>query len=88
VAQNLSLLCAAGNVEVPSYLVLREKGYIVKAYDRPEGHSGWYAEKDGSRFQGDSLIEVLGLVSMFEVRGTNWAASDQDIDDFLKTYDN
>jgi hypothetical protein len=87
VDQNLSLLSAAGNVEVPAYLVLRQKGYLVGAYGRSADHGGWYAEKDGSRFQGDSLIEVLGLVCMYEARGANWAAADQDIDDFLRKYD-
>jgi hypothetical protein len=85
--QNLSLLSAAGNVEVPAYLALRQKGYTVTAFDLSAGHGGWHAEKDGWRFQGDSLIELLGLVSVVEVRGANWAASDEDIDDFLKKYD-
>ena len=87
-AQNMSVLCAAGNTEVPAYLVLTQKGYVVTANDLPEEHSNWCAEKDGARFQADTLIEVLGLVSMYEVRGSNWAASDRDIDDFLNQYDN
>jgi len=38
-------------------------------------------------FQAQSLIELLGLVSMYEVRGANWAATDLEIDDFLMKYD-
>jgi hypothetical protein len=78
------LLCTAGNVEVPAYLVLPQKDYAVTA----RGNDGWYAEKDGLRFQAESLIALLGLVSMYEVRGANWLAEDQDIDDFLAKYDN
>jgi hypothetical protein len=78
------LLCTAGNVEVPAYLVLRQKDYAVTAC----GNEGWYAEKDGLRFLADSLIALLGLVSMYEVRDANWRATDQEIDDFLMKYDN
>lgn len=77
-----TILCAAGNVEVPAYLVLRKKAYIVTA----PGDDGWHAEKDGMRFQAENLIQLLGLVSMYEVRGTNWAAADQEINDFLAKY--
>jgi hypothetical protein len=82
-AQAQPLLCAAANVEVPAYLVLNQKSYTVTA----PGNEGWYAEKDGLRFQAESLIELLGLVCMYEARGTNWAATDQEIDDFLAKYD-
>lgn len=82
-AQVQPFLCAAANVEVPAYLVLSQKGYTVIA----AGNDDWYAEKDGLRFQAESLIELLGLVSMYEVRGANWAAADQEIDAFLAKYD-
>lgn len=82
-AQPQAILCAAANVEVPAYLVLCEKAYTVSA----PGDDGWYAEKDGLRFQAESLLELLGVVSVYEARGTNWAAADQEIDDFLAKYD-
>lgn len=79
--RNMPLLCAAANVEVPAYLVLRQKNYSVTA----SGNS-WYAEKDGLRFQAENVIELLGVVSMFEARGDNWAATDLEIDGFLTRY--
>jgi hypothetical protein len=79
--QDYTLLCAAGNTEVPAYLVLRQKGYTVSGSDQTS--ESWYVEKDHLRFQADSLIEVLGLVCMYESRGINWAATDWEIDDFL-----
>lgn len=82
-AQDHSLLCAAGNTEVPAYLVLKQKGYTVGYDQRESDRRSWYAEKDHLRFQADSVIEVLGLVCMYENRGINWAATDPEIDDFL-----
>lgn len=82
-AQAQPLLCTEGNVEVPAYLVLKQKGYAVTA----PGNDNWDAEKDGLRFRAESLIRLLGLVCMYEVRGTNWAATDQEIDNFLEKYD-
>ena len=75
------LLCAAGNTEIPAYLVLSEKGYAVSCSKQTS--RSWYAQKDHMRFQADSLLEVLGLVCMYESRGINWAATDREIDDFL-----
>lgn len=60
-----------------------QKSYIVTA----AGNDDWYAEKDGMIFQAESLIELLGVVSMYEARGPKWAAADQEIDDFLAKYD-
>jgi hypothetical protein len=61
-AQAQPFLCAAANVEVPAYLVLTQKAYTVTA----PGNDGWSAEKDGLRLQAENLIELLGLVSMYE----------------------
>ena len=80
-AQDHTLLSAAGNTEVPAYLVLSQKGYVVSCSKQTS--ESWYAQKDHLRFQADSLIEVLGLVCMYESRGINWAATDREIDDFL-----
>jgi hypothetical protein len=76
-------LCAAANVEIPAYLILSKKNYTVTTHP----NDGWHAEKDGLRFQAKSLVELLGLIGMYEGRGTNWAATDQEIDDFLAKYD-
>lgn len=80
--QDHLLLCATGNTEVPAYLVLRQKGYTVDCVQYAFESQSWYAEKDHLRFQADSVIEVLGLVCMYESRGVNWAATDPEIEDF------
>ena len=85
-APDHSLLCAAGNTEVPAYLVLMQKGYTVSYDQRESDRQICYAEKDHLRFQADGVIEVLGLVCMYESRGVNWAATDPEIEDFLTKY--
>lgn len=82
-AQTHVFICSAANTEVPAYLVLSQKAYKITVF----GADGWYAEKDGLCFQAESLIELLGLVCMYEARGPNWPAADQDINDFLSEYD-
>lgn len=84
--QSKEHLCAAGNTEVPAYLVLTQKGYAVIVTRRAGGEEGWAAEKSGKTYQAGSLMELLGLVFMREVRGANWAAPDHEIDAFLLRY--
>ena len=69
---------------VPSYLALKSKGYVVEPICPGQDDETWWAEKDGLRFQADNVIEPLGLVTMYEIRGTNWQASDEEIDAFLQ----
>ena len=78
----MAKIVVAGNVEVPAYLVLVEKGYNVHF----DGGEHWTASKDGSTFGGSGPIELLGLVSVFENRGEDWQVPDQAIDDFLRTF--
>lgn len=78
-----SLICAAGNAVVPSYLALKSRGYDVQRMSSGQDDETWCAEKDGVRFQADNVIELLGLVTMYEIRGVNWQAADEEIDEFL-----
>jgi hypothetical protein len=82
-----SILCTAGNVEVPAYLVLLEKGYTVTVEEGSTSPSSWLGVKNEQRYRADSLVELLGLVSMVEVRGAAWQASDNDIDAFLQAFE-
>ena len=78
----MAKIIAAGNVEVPAYLVLVEKGYEV----RWDGNERWTASKGDFVFGGEGPIEVLGIVCMYENRGEDWKASDQAIDAFLDKF--
>ena len=80
-------ISAAGNVEVPACLALKMKGFSVR-WERKDGSDEtWYAEKDNLRISGEGPIELLGIVAMYETRGNNWKASDEEIDGFIERYE-
>ena len=76
-------ISAAGNTEVPAYLVLIAKGYEI-IYRHPD--DAWVAQKGEEVFAASGPLELLGLVAMVEGRGSNWRATDEEIDAFLKKY--
>ena len=84
-SDNRPFICSAGNVDVPSYLVLCAMGYTVSA-GAPSGAPVWYAENEQRRCGADSLVELLGLVCMLEARGNDWQATDSEIDTFLHSF--
>jgi hypothetical protein len=46
----------------------------------------WFAEQGDSRFVAEDPILLLGLVALYETRGENWRATDEQIEDFLNRY--
>ena len=74
-------LASAANVDTPAYLTLLSKGYALKLQG-----SLWIAEKGEDSFIGDNPIELLGLISLAEVRGENWRASDEEIQQFMDKF--
>lgn len=79
----------AGNVLVPAYLALKQKGFNVRwerSYINPEQET-WYAEDETREFIAEDPVALLGLVLMHEVRGDDWNANDLEISDFLTQYD-
>lgn len=75
---------AAGNVIVPAYLALKQRGYTVTC---SEGGSCWRAISHECEFIGEDPIVLLGLVALYETRGSAWKASDEEIEDFMKQFD-
>ncbi len=76
-------LNAAGNTLIPGILLIRELGYSL-TIDKKK--SLCIAEKDGNSFIANDPVTVLGLIKLFEVRGENWRASDDEIDQGLKDF--
>jgi len=76
---------AAGNVEVPAYLSLLAKGYVVTRESRGDADY-WLAEGPLGRFGAEGPIELLGVVAVAELRGESWKASDKEIKDFLTKF--
>ena len=76
-------ISAAGNTGGAAYLVL-----IAKGYDHPPRSriDAWVAQKGEDAFGASGPLELLGLVAMAEARGSNWRATDEEIDTFLKKY--
>ncbi|MGH7173470.1 MAG: hypothetical protein ACRELG_24575 [Gemmataceae bacterium] len=66
----------AGNTENPCLLALRAKGFNLTlsfTKDREGNYSQDFdAEKDGKLFSATTAAELLGLISMWEVRGDDW----------------
>ncbi len=74
-------LVAAGNTVVPAILLIRQMGYTV-TIDSSKG--GCLAEKDGNSFEAEDPVMVLGLIKLFEIKGENWMASDEEIEKVLR----
>ena len=81
-------LTDAANTIVPSYLALIQRGLSV--YQEPSAvtESGllWVAEDARTQFFAEDLVTLLGLVAMRETRGTDWQASDEDLESFLARF--
>jgi hypothetical protein len=78
----------AANTLIPAFLALQTKGYRVW-WERGQAaadNETWYAEGPLGRFVADDPVELLGLVAMRELRGSNWKADDEQIDNFMREY--
>ncbi len=76
-------LSAAGNILPPIYYTILEKGYSIKAED-----GFWIAENEKAILTGDDLMDLAGLILLFEEKGENWEVDDTKIDVFLKNFTN
>ena len=74
-------IAAAGNTEVPAYLVLAEKGFEVV-----QDGQHWTASRGELTLVGSSPLELLALLSIHDARGAEWKATDEEINDFVARY--
>lgn len=73
---------------VPAYLILKEKGFELKKTHHSESDGDtWTATKEGIKLIGDDPLELLGLSKIVETRGSEWMATDRQIDTFMKDFD-
>jgi hypothetical protein len=79
-------LHAAGNVEIPAYLTLVEKGYIVTCEWRSDTSDYWLADGPLGQFGAEDPISLLGVVAVVETRGDSWRATDDEIDAYLEKF--
>ena len=82
----------AGNTAAPCFVAIKQKGYVVEAYvdkiSDDEYLWTWDAIKDKRRFSATSPEELLGLISMWEVRGDEWNISDNEYRDYESIKEN
>jgi hypothetical protein len=77
----------AGNVTVPAFLTLQQRGYVVRCERSADGtRETWIAESDTTELLADDPVALLGLAALAESRGTDWKASDSQIQEFLKKF--
>ncbi len=74
-------LIAAGNTVIPAILLIRQMGYTLKIN---KGKSYCIAKKDDNSFSGEDPLIILGLIKLYEMKGENWMASDNEIEKVLK----
>lgn len=56
----------------PALLVLRAKGYGLELDARDDHYAYWRAKKGDSQFTATNPVELLGVVTVWEERGTEW----------------
>jgi hypothetical protein len=78
-------ITAAGNTEIPAYLVLTGLGYVI-APDQGGEDESWTARKGDLLLRASGLLELLGLHHMRAARGEEWHAGDAETDAFLAKY--
>ena len=83
------VLASAGNTVVPAYLALQQKGYSVRTVKTPDSGAEelCFAEDAGHRFVAEDPLLLLALVALYETRGQEWQATDDQITAFIAQYE-
>lgn len=81
-------IAAAGNIEVPCYLALRELGFIVSRewIGNDPNDELWHAKREEVCLSARNPVELLGLVKLFELQGSTWMAEDAEIEAFMSQF--
>ncbi|WP_394747650.1 hypothetical protein [Spongiimicrobium salis] len=78
---NKKNLSTSGNIVVPSYKTLVEEGSRVTLQE-----GIWIAESDTWILKAEGPLEFLGLANLIKKKGEHWKATDNEIDGFLKKF--
>jgi hypothetical protein len=76
-------IAGAGNVEAPSVAVLEKLGFVVTC-ERSGGDVEWVALRSDLQLRAESPLQLLGLYSMREHRGADWAPTDREVGSMLE----
>ena len=72
-------MASAGNTEPPAFFLLKELGFELSKYQ-----DFYIAQNPEVEFVANSPLELLGLVVLYNAKGENWRASDEQIDQFIE----
>ena len=76
-------ITSAGNSDTAAFCALISKGYTLSVKLKSDNKTGWYIAKLGTNeFIGDSPIETLGLIAMFDQRGEDWKPTNKEVEEF------
>ncbi len=78
-------MISTGNTKVPSYLTILKKGYGV-SLSIEDNMAYWTADNGQLTFIANDLDKLLGIITMWEIRGENWKASQSEISGFFKAF--
>ena len=83
-------LATAGNVVVPAFLALQQRGYSVRRDSQSSfSHEPlWHAERAGVHLTAEEPLSLLALAAIVESRGAEWRATDEQIESFMREYAN
>ncbi len=77
-------IVALANTEVPAILALESLGFnIASRIVNVDQGMIWTATGNGDEYVAEDPLSLLGLVTLLEVRGDTWQASDDDIEKYL-----
>jgi hypothetical protein len=82
----MEFITTAGNIEVPSFLALKQAGLDPKRERLVEGVEVWTATSGNTQYSAPSPLELLGLHLLRDIRGADWKATDAEIEQYLRDY--
>jgi len=84
--KNIETIANAGNTDVPCYLAIQSLGFKLSRINEKKDQELWAAEKSNIKIVASNQLELLGLIYMRELRGSDWKARDEEIDGYLSKY--
>ena len=84
--KNIETIANAGNTEVPCYLAIQSLGFKLSRIYEKTDQELWVAEKSNLKIIASNQLELLGLIYMRELRGSEWKADDEEIEGYLSRY--
>ena len=78
-------ITSAGNTAAPAFALLKQLGFDVTHVRDASGRcTEWLqAERDSYVLRAEDALALLGLAKLAECKGSQWRASQQEIDAYL-----